>query len=868
MRTLPLYPGDLRLAVEREEPRDLDPKCTRCPLSEGVRSPCMGAEASKNFAPGGVLVVGEFPSVRDDATGRPFRAATGDYVRKQIARHYAGPVVFDHAIRCAPSMKALAKKSLIEKARSACRGYLAGTLSEAKPSLILAFGTHGQHGVLGRAIPHTSLGGGAYAYTSEGVPVVFLPSPGLAMRNRFLRANFEAALKRALTEPFPAPEHLQGRAILVRNADETRIALRAVRRARWAAFDIESWGLLFTPDYQITAIAIATPGSVDAWQWTRGALQCPEVRALLTDWLTDASALKIGANIKFDALGCYSFFGQMIEGVHGDIRLWRKLLEPEADARLETMAEIVGQGGHKHEAQAEMAAQHARVTKRLAWERRRALAEQAGRKFSAEEPPTLREMGIPEGIEKIVRDPDVKKGAWVYGMLPGRVLYTYNSRDAVTTAAAGVVLEQQISQTSQKIIWDHVVKDASVALTWIEKWGAPVDLQALDYFEHSMRTQRDDAKRVLDAYAPINWGSSKQVGEFFFGKLGITPPKINEETGLPSVDKEVLTILKPLHPAADALINYRRADKLLGTYAVGMRKHIRPDGRIHTSYLLDGATTGRAASKDPNLQNIPRADTVEGKMARNIFTARPGWRLVQLDYSQLELRIAALLSGDPVMREVFVSGVDYHQRTAEIIAPFAWKIQAHQVEKKHRSAAKAFNFGLIYGKSDSTLAEDLGISVRDAAGIRAAILGTFVDLDHAMKDWLREARATGESWTMYGGVRTRRRPLWRIAEPEDGVRRNAENAAINTPIQGTAAEFATGSLWPIVSWILDEGIPARVIGTVHDSIALEVEPSAVSAVVDFCRRAMLSHDAGDVPIVVDADEGERWGELSPYGVAA
>ena len=860
-----MYQGDLRAPVEHVERLDNNPACTRCEMHDGARRRCLPAEADRFSGPGGLLIVGEAPTRSEDQTGRPFQGPAGAHVRDVLrAIGYTGSYVLTLAVGCAPGAR-IAHKPSVLKAISACRGYLAAVLDEVQPSRVITIGSLASQAVLGRSLPHHSTRG-AYGFLSNGVPVYQLFAAQLAVRNRFLRKNFTEDMRAAVFDPIPSRKFLEGKAYLVRTVAEAREAFRQVRLADWAALDIESWGLMFTKAFEINSLSITPKGSDDAFVFTRKALRDQDIVAEIVDWLTDPAAKKIGANIKFDAVGCYLFFGVMVAGISGDVRLWRKLLEPEADARLASMAELVGQGGHKHEAGVALADAAAKVGKRLGWEVRRERALAAGKNFKAEEPPTLAQMGIPAGIEKIVRDPDVKKGAWAYGLLPQEILYRYNGRDTVSTAALGVKLEAELAGTPQEAVWQKVTRGASEALTWVERWGVGVDRDALEFFDRHMTIMREDAKRQLDGYATINWGSAKQVADLFFKKWGMAPPKTSEVTGEHSVDREVLEILAPLHPAAAALMAYRRAMKLQGTYAHGMIRHIRDDGRIHASYLLDGTTTGRPSGKDPNLLNIPRTSTAEGKMARNIFVARRGWKLVQLDFSQLELRIAALLSGDPVMMQVFNSGVDYHMRTAQIISEYAWRITAEQCEKKHRDAAKAFNFGLMYGKTDQTLAEDLNIPVSLAAKIRAAILGTFTMLAAQLKEWLASARRTGESWTLWQGVPARRRSLWKIAEPENGVRRNAENGAVNTPIQGSAAEFCNASLWPCVEWILDNGVPAKMVGTVYDSIMFEVRDDAVDDLIGFAHGVMTGHDSGNVPLVVDVEVGERWGELSKVGV--
>jgi DNA polymerase-1 len=248
-------------------------------------------------------------------------------------------------------------------------------------------------------------------------------------------------------------------------------------------------------------------------------------------------------------------------------------------------------------------------------------------------------------------------------------------------------------------------------------------------------------------------------------------------------------------------------------------------------------------------------------MVRDLFVAERGKVLVSLDYSQLELRVAAMLSQDPVMLAIYESGVDFHQKTAEMISMVAWGIPPEQVEKKHRSLAKTVNFGILYGKTAVTFAKEFGISHKAAQAIIDAIMGRFSKLAAWKENSLREARFSGEVWTHWDGRPARRRPLWGIGSALDGERITAENGSGNTPIQGTASDYCVASLCGIVDWVLDSGVPAKVILPVHDSIMLEVAEPAVSEVVDYCRTVMEGWPSQGVKLVADVEIGPSWGSL-------
>lgn len=262
-------------------------------------------------------------------------------------------------------------------------------------------------------------------------------------------------------------------------------------------------------------------------------------------------------------------------------------------------------------------------------------------------------------------------------------------------------------------------------------------------------------------------------------------------------------------------------------------------------------------------------------MARDCFIAAPGCLLVQLDYSQLELRVAAMLSGDPDMIAIFQSGDDYHQRTAELIAPIAWQLRPDQVEKKHRFVAKTINFALLYGAGDAKIAEQIrtqgghAIASGDVAKIRTAILGKFRTFAQWADARLAESRRTGQAWTVWDGKRARCRALWRIADQGDdasGARITAEHSAVNTPVQGTGSDYCIASLVELVEWIMRDEIEAfvRLVLPVHDSIMFECREDWVPRVVERARSIMVGWPSGGVPLVVDCEVGRSWGSLAKW----
>jgi DNA polymerase-1 len=257
----------------------------------------------------------------------------------------------------------------------------------------------------------------------------------------------------------------------------------------------------------------------------------------------------------------------------------------------------------------------------------------------------------------------------------------------------------------------------------------------------------------------------------------------------------------------------------------GLLAHIRPDGRVHPSILLDGAGTGRTSCTDPNLQNIPRPGDEWSQPARDCFLAEEGWELLQVDFSQLELRIAGDLSGDPELLGVYERDEDIHMIVARMVSKMMWSVEPDAVTKEQRAQVKPVVFGKLYGKGDAALARDLKTDIDTARAVIERVFGKFKVLQRWTQERLSESRRSGLAWTYWNGERARRRNLWRIGlsdEADFGIRNTAENSSFNTPIQGTASDYCVASMTELVRWIIAERVPARLCLTVHDALLIEV----------------------------------------------
>lgn len=863
-----LYPEPPKMAVELEPARNLAGRrvdglwqgsCTRCPLhnsgGQPPRTVCMPADGE----PGGILVVSDYPGITEDNVGRPFVGESGKLLRALLAQHYKGPIVFDNAIRCLPG-----KEGPTEKALAACRGYLSAIVKEAKPKRILAMGSWAIKSLTGRSLPPFSVRKG-YGWLStvgsDPVPVFFLMNPAAAARNRFVRAWLEDDLRWALTGDLKFGPAWEATTRVVRTLDDALEAEKELLEAPWFSYDVESSGFMWL-DFQIVAASLFAKGSIHGWTWDVASLSNQPLRDVLIRLLTNTKVFKTGSNFKFDVNASLLDFGIKVRGLYGDTRLQRKLLDPDADADLKTMAELVGMGGHKDEAEQALD---------LACKRVQRIAKDNASK-QLELISSTSESGVRESVIKSIRVGD-RAETFAYGFMPRNTLIRYNALDTLSTRMLQEELDNRMSADAPalKRTWEMVIKPAASAGSQIEAWGISVSRSALQQFHDYLTVKKEQVFTKLRQYVDANFNpdSVQDVGNLLYKKLGLPQTKMTKggKSGIPkaSTDSGTLEALKGKHPVVELLQDWRSYSKLDGTYASGMLDHVRPDERIHPNLMLDGARSGRLSCREPNLQNIPRdADSVEGKMARDCFVAPEGYSLLSADYSQLELRIAAMLSGDATMRQIFLDGVDFHQKTAEFIAPIVWGIKPDEIKKPHRTAAKIFNFGIIYGMSDEGISARAGCTIDVAKKIREAVLGKFSKLSTFVQERLRYSQRTGVCWTWWDGENARRRPLYKIADHDGLERSKNENASFNTPIQGTGSDFCTMSAVASIDWILSDGVPAKLVLPIHDALLFEVRDDCVDELAYQVRRIMTSWNSEGVPLLVDIDVGKSWGSLTRY----
>lgn len=816
-------------------------------------------------APGGptVLIVAGSPTRADVEERRPLSGRVGALVRPLVRKHWQGEVVLDLATRCYG-------KEVSTTPNDACRPHLARTIEEKPPDRIIALGGPALYSLTGRGIrPLNSRRGYTWLWNGgKPVPVFFVLAPTEAIGNRFLAKFFEEDFAWALTAKLPQPKHLESGAFtsLVASVEEAREAAKELARGEGFAFDLEWAGFLWDPEFRILSLAASPVGKSRVWAWDEAAINDDRFEPI-AELLKDPEVPKGGSNVKADQHALWCGKRLRVKGVAFDTRLQRKLLAPDCTANLEDMAELVGMGGHKQEAETALDEIEASITAMHRDKKKRAKSTQgelAG--LGSESLDAAMRLGF--DVSKYVENPR----AIAYAFLEHDVHMRYVSKDALTTARLASLYSGQLMRAPERLaIWEKIVLPASQAIQRVEEWGVPYDAQAGHLFQQAAQMAMDAAYAKVQHYAEpgkeLNPGSPIQLAQALYDRLGLKPP-YSTATGAPSTDEGALRHLQGEtdNPLPAYVLEYRHYQKLIG-YAQDWDRCVRADGRVHPSIHLDGARSGRTSCSEPNLQNIPRAaDSDDGKRARNCFRAPHGKVMVQLDYSQLELRIACLLSRDKAMADLFRSGEDFHMSTAKLISTMAWGIPPERVTKVHRTGAKAFNFGLAYGKHDRTLAAELGITEEKAAQIRKAIFGSFVDFGHWTRNTIGYARSHGGCWTQWEGERARWRPLTimgALSKDDRNLVNGGERKAVNTPIQGTASDFCVASIVKLVDLIEAGKMDAEVILPIHDSVMLLCPKETWKDTAEQARQTMMSYPwATDfVPLDVDVEVGEQWGDL-------
>ena len=436
----------------------------------------------------------------------------------------------------------------------------------------------------------------------------------------------------------------------------------------------------------------------------------------------------------------------------------------------------------------------------------------------------------------------------------------------ITRATEYAAEDADITLQLHRIMWPHVADEptlkfvyeaieipTAVVLQKIERNGVLIDTGLLNMQSHELGLRLMEIEKAAYELAgqPFNLNSPKQIGEIFFDKLKLPVVK-KTPSGTPSTDEEVLQKLAEDYPLPKVLLDYRSLSKLKSTYTDKLPKMINPNtGRVHTNYAQAVAVTGRLASNEPNLQNIP-IRTAEGRRIREAFVAPPGSVIVSADYSQIELRIMAHLSGDDNMLRAFAEGVDIHRATAAEI----FSVAAGEVSSEQRRYAKVINFGLIYGMSAFGLAGNLDIERAAAQSYIEKYFFRFAGVKRFMDETRLKAKAHGYVETVFG------RRLWlpEINSPNGPRRQGAERAAINAPMQGTAADLIKLSMVAVQTWLETDRLQSLMVMQVHDELVLEVPEHELALVREKLPALMAGVATLKVPLTAEVGVGKNWDE--------
>ena len=427
-------------------------------------------------------------------------------------------------------------------------------------------------------------------------------------------------------------------------------------------------------------------------------------------------------------------------------------------------------------------------------------------------------------------------------------------------------LEKAVKENKLWTIYEEIEKPLMPVLEKVNENGITLDVAYLKKLSKKFHTELEKLEKSIYELAEqeFNINSPKQLGEILYDKLELKPKNQKKtSTGQRSTRESELVKMKDDHPIIEDLLRYRELQKLVSTYVDNLPKLVSKDGRLRTHFLQTGTTTGRVSSKDPNLQNIP-IRTEEGRDVRGAFVAAPGYSLVALDYSQIELRIAAILAGDKSLIDIFKRGEDVHRGVA--IRVFG--VNAEEVTAEMRRQAKVINFGILYGMGVNALRTNLGDDTprEEAQQFLNAYFHTFSRLAEYLEETKAFAREHGYTETMFG----RRRYFPGINSGAPFIRASAERMAINAPIQGTEGDILRIAMIEAQEYIEKNKFAkdVRTLLQVHDELVFEVKESRLKEVVpklvDIMQGVFGEKDSKEVPIIVEAKTGPNWRDLSPW----
>ncbi len=413
-------------------------------------------------------------------------------------------------------------------------------------------------------------------------------------------------------------------------------------------------------------------------------------------------------------------------------------------------------------------------------------------------------------------------------------------------------MQPELQQRELQEVYREIDLPLSPVLACMEATGIRVDSSTLGVISQRMQTQLEALSAQIYELAghEFNINSPQQLAKVLFDELKLPAPVKTGKGKVYSTAADILEALAPRYPIAAQVLEYRQIAKLKGTYVDALPALIRPStGRIHTSFNQAGAATGRLSSSNPNLQNIP-IRTDQGREIRAAFVPREGWVLLAADYSQIELRLLAHLSGDPVLTDAFQKGEDIHTRTAAEV----FGVMPALVSAEMRRNAKAVNFGIVYGQTAFGLATQLGIPKKEAEAYIHNYFLRYRGVQRWIEDTIAAVRESGFTRTMFGRIR----PIPDMDARNPNARSFAERTAVNTPLQGAAADLIKVAMIRIQNALITRGMQARMLLQVHDELVFEAPPSEVDALTEMVRHEMQSAATLRVPLIAEVGTGPNW----------
>lgn len=384
----------------------------------------------------------------------------------------------------------------------------------------------------------------------------------------------------------------------------------------------------------------------------------------------------------------------------------------------------------------------------------------------------------------------------------------------------------------------------------MEEYGFKINIDGINEFKEALTELANDlsSRIYMQAGEVFNLNSPKQLAEVLFEKMGLEGQKKKGKTGY-STDAETLESMRDQSPIIDDILEYRQVTKLIGTYTTALTDVADSESRIHTDFKQSLTATGRLSSAEPNLQNIP-IKTKMGRELRRFFIAKEGYTLVDADYSQIELRLLAHISGDYNMSEAFRNGEDIHKKTAAAV----FGIPEEAVTEEMRKRAKAVNFGIVYGISGFSLAKDIGSTVAEATKYIKSYLLNYLDIDKYLEEVVKDAERDGYTTTIMG----RRRYIPELKATQAPMRAFGKRVAMNAPIQGSAADIMKLAMINVFNRLKKEKLDARIVMQVHDEIIVEVKDEEVERCITLVKEEMERVMDLSVPLTADVTSGKNW----------